>query len=156
MNYGHKSTGLFAFLINSDVKFKFLPISNKIATLTLQVEAATVGLLGCCSPIDSSENANRRENFYRLTGNVYGTMSSLSLQIKILEDSDGMLNRLANNWWVPLSIMLKHLKKGLRLLNLCQKFTLNVAGTFFKRTDRRRFTWYHPTGRGAIIVFTLM
>lgn len=44
-------------------------------------------------------------------------------------------------------------ENGLRQLSLCQEFELSIAKTFFKKTDHRRLTWYHPMRKGAVLDF---
>lgn len=51
MNSGHKfkvgPRGKVAFLARSNLSVDFRPISNRVATLTLEVGAAKIGLMGC-------------------------------------------------------------------------------------------------------------
>lgn len=47
-------------------------------------------------------------------------------------------------------------ESGLRLLSLFQELILRVMNAFFQKPDRKRLTWYHPRGKGAIIDLALM
>lgn len=50
---------------NQTKKIEISPISNRIATLTLQVGAVKIGLLGCHAPNETSEETKRKESLCR-------------------------------------------------------------------------------------------
>lgn len=47
-------------------------------------------------------------------------------------------------------------ENGLKILSLYQEFGLSVVNSFFEKTDHRRLTRYHPTGKGAVFDLILM
>lgn len=90
MNSEHKvnarPTGGVAFLARRDLKVDCCLISNRVATLTLQVGPAKIGLLGCYAPTEPSEDIKAKEAFYRRVKKAYRTLSVQCKHLVILED----------------------------------------------------------------------
>ena len=66
-----RPNGGVAFLIKKNLEAELNPFSNRLATLTLQIEGLNVGLTGCYAPTEFTGDTMVKESFYKLVAKTY-------------------------------------------------------------------------------------
>lgn len=101
LNSGHKinarPNGGVAFVARLDLKLDFCPISNRFATLTLQLGVVRLALIGCHAPAECPGDNGNSENCYRRLAKIYINLSSQCQHIIILGDLDCRIRMDAKN-----------------------------------------------------------
>ena len=166
LNSGHevnaRPNGGVGFMVTSkDVTVvEFIGYSNRIASIRLEVQGTQIVVIGCYAPTESSEITRQKEEFYKSLSGITNNLKAQNKNVIVLGDFNCRLGRDAQvlggrvigNFTDSTS---ETSENGLRVIDYCRENGLYVANTYIQKADRRRLTWYHPTGVGAVLDLVL-
>lgn len=119
-------------------------INERLMTMSLQLENATLSMISCYAPtLPSSDEA--KETFYGMLNDAIKGIPS-SHKLLVMGDFNARVGKDCDSWQDVLGKngIGNENSNGTMLLSLCSQQGLVITNTIFDQPDHRKTTWMHP------------